>query len=60
MRPAPDAPSCMLREPTIRIVLERAISIEFHEIATEPRLADDERREDPQPRASAPIAQPAA
>lgn len=61
MRPAPDAPSGMLRETTIRIVLDRAISIEFYEIVTEPALADDARRDDLHGApGSAPIAQPAA
>jgi hypothetical protein len=61
MRPAPDAPDCWLRETTIRIVLDRAVAIEFYDIATEPALIDDERRDVAAgSRGSAPIAQPGA
>lgn len=41
MRADPDGPSCVLREPTIRVVLDRMIAVEFfspHD--TEPAATD--------------------
>ena len=42
MRPQPDAPSaCPLREPTIRFVLERLVTVEFRPISTSTPELDD-------------------